>query len=58
MGTVSYYRTSGTELFPELLPIKINYLNMTEHQLGIYDEVRAKERAMDKANKYNKFKQI
>lgn len=56
MGTISYYRTSGTELFPELLPIKINYLNMTEHQLGIYDEVRAKERAMDEANKYNKFK--
>ena len=29
---------------------------MTEHQLGIYDEVRVKERAMDEANKYNKFK--
>ena len=56
MGTISYYRTSGTELFPELLPIKINYLNMTEHQLGIYDEVRVKERAMDEANKYSKFK--
>lgn len=56
MGTISYYRTSGTELFPELLPIKMNYLNMTEHQLGIYDEVRTKERAMDEANKFSSFK--
>ena len=56
IGAISYYRTSGTELFPELLPIKINFLNMTEHQLGIYDEIRAKERAMDEANKYKGFK--
>jgi hypothetical protein len=54
LGTISYYRTSGSELFPELLPIKINYLNMTEHQLSIYDEVRAKERAMDESNKFKK----
>ena len=44
IGAISYYRTSGTELFPELLPINIQYLKMTDHQLAIYDEVREKER--------------
>lgn len=47
LGTVSYYRTSGTELFPELLPINIQYLKMTDHQLAIYDEVREKERKIE-----------
>lgn len=52
LGTVSYYRTSGTEFFPELLPIKMQYLNMTEHQLSVYDQVRVKERAIDENNKF------
>ena len=47
LGTVSYYRTSGSELFPELLPINIQYLKMTDHQLSIYDEVREKERKIE-----------
>ena len=50
LGTVSYYRTSGSEFFPELYPINIKYLNMTNHQLSIYDEVRTKERAIDERN--------
>jgi len=56
LGTISYFRTSGSELFPELLPTKINYLYMTNHQLSQYDEVRNKERSIDEANKFNKFK--
>ncbi len=51
LGTLSYYKTTGSEFFPKQSPIKIQYLNMTDHQLNIYDEVRAKERAMDNANK-------
>ena len=54
LGTVSYYRTSGSEFFPTLLPINIKYLNMTDHQLSVYDEVRAKERQIDDANKFHK----
>jgi len=54
LGTVSYYRTSGSEFFPELYPINIKYLNMTNHQLSIYDEVRTKERAIDEGNKFKR----
>ena len=54
LGTVSYYRTSGSEFFPKLYPINIKYLNMTNHQLSIYDEVRTKERAIDERNKFQK----
>ncbi len=54
LGTVSYYRTSGSEFFPELLPIKIQYLNMSNHQLTKYDEVRSKERKIDEAKKFRK----
>lgn len=52
LGTVSYYRTSGSEFFPTLYPINIKYLNMTNHQLSQYDEVRTKERAIDEGNKF------
>lgn len=51
LGTLSYYRISGTEYFPEVLPNNIQYLEMTDHQFSAYADVRAKERAMDNAQK-------
>lgn len=57
LGTLSYYKTSGTEFFPTVLPNKINYLDMTNHQISIYADVRMKERAMDNANKMRGFTQ-
>lgn len=56
LGIVSYYRTSGSELFPKLLPIKINYLDLTDHQLSVYDEVRTRERKIEEGNKFKKAK--
>lgn len=53
LGAVSYYRTTGTEFFPTVLPNSIQYLDMTDHQLNLYSEVRNKERAMDDAKKRN-----
>lgn len=55
LGTLSYYRTSGTEFFPTVLPNKINYLDMTNHQISMYADVRMRERAMDNANKIRGF---
>jgi hypothetical protein len=51
LGTLSYYRISGTEYFPTVLPNNIQYLPMTDHQFGMYADIRAKERAMDDAQK-------
>lgn len=51
LGTLSYYRISGTEYFPTVLPNNIQYLDMTDHQFNIYADVRTKERAMDNAQK-------
>jgi NACalpha-BTF3-like transcription factor len=51
LGTLSYYRVSGTEYFPQVLPNNIQYLDMTDHQFSAYADVRAKERAMDNAQK-------
>lgn len=51
LGTLSYYKTTGTEFFPKLLPYSIEYLNMTNHQLNIYSDVRNTERKLDDANK-------
>lgn len=51
LGTISFYRISGTELYPTVLPISINNLYMTNHQLNIYNGVRAIERSMDNAKK-------
>lgn len=56
LGIVSYYRTSGSELFPKLLPIKINYLDLTDHQLSVYDEVRTRERKIEEGNKFKRAK--
>jgi superfamily II DNA or RNA helicase len=55
LGTLSYYKTTGTDLFPDILPTKFQYLNMTNHQINIYAGVRNKERAMDNNRKINKF---
>lgn len=55
LGTLSYYKTSGTEFFPTVLPNKINYLDMTNHQISVYADVRMRERAMDAANKIRGF---
>jgi superfamily II DNA or RNA helicase len=51
LGTLSYYRISGTEYFPTVLPNNIQYLPMTDHQFSAYADVRAKERAMDDAQR-------
>ena len=53
LGTLSFYRTSGTELFPKVLPRITRHLEMTNHQLSKYIQVRKKEMRMDE-NK-NKF---
>lgn len=53
LGTLSYYRVSGSEFFPKVLPNNITYLPMTDHQFNIYADVRAKERAIDNASKRN-----
>jgi hypothetical protein len=51
LGTLSYYRISGTEYFPTVLPNNIQYLPMSDHQFNIYADVRAKERAMENTQK-------
>jgi hypothetical protein len=51
IGTLSYYKTTGTEFFPTILPTTIRYLDMTNHQLNKYIQVRLKEMAMDDAKK-------
>jgi hypothetical protein len=55
LGALSYYKTSGTELFPTVLPNVIQYLDMTPHQLSLYTDVRDRERAIDDRNKKSKF---
>jgi hypothetical protein len=51
LGTLSYYRTTGTEYFPTVLPNNIQFLPMTDHQFSIYTDIRKKERDMDTAQK-------
>lgn len=51
LGTVSYYKITGSELFPSLLPLTIRHINMTNHQLTKYIQVRLKEMAMDDTKK-------
>lgn len=57
LGTLSFYKTSGTELFPEVLPNKIQYLDMTMFQMNSYTDVRDKERKMDDVKKKSQYKQ-
>jgi superfamily II DNA or RNA helicase len=51
LGTLSYYKTTGSEFFPTMLPTNIKYLNMTNHQLSKYVDVRRKEMEMDDRKK-------
>lgn len=51
LGTLSYYKTTGSEFFPNVLPTNYKYLNMTNHQLNKYVEVRRKEMDMDDRKK-------
>lgn len=51
LGVLSYYKTTGSELFPSMLPTTIRYLDMTNHQLNKYIQVRLKEMSMDDAKK-------
>jgi len=51
LGTLSYYKTSGSEFFPTMLPTNVKYLNMTGHQLSKYVDVRRKEMEMDDRKK-------
>ena len=51
LGTLSYYKTTGSEFFPTMLPTNIKYLDMTNHQLSKYVDVRRKEMEMDDRKK-------
>lgn len=51
LGILSYYKTTGSELFPRLLPETIRYMYMTKHQMKKYVEVRKKEIDMDDRKK-------
>jgi hypothetical protein len=51
LGTLSYYKTTGSEFFPSMLPTTFRYLNMTNHQLNKYIEVRRVEMDMDDRKK-------
>jgi hypothetical protein len=51
LGTLSFYRTSGTEFFPNVLPRVVRHLEMTNHQLSKYNQVREKEMRMDEVKK-------
>jgi hypothetical protein len=51
LGILSYYKTSGSELFPSLLPETIRNMDMTDHQIKNYVDVRIKEIAMDDRKK-------
>jgi len=47
LGTISYYSTTGSELFPTRNDDIIRYLDMTNTQLTNYATVRTIERSMD-----------
>lgn len=51
LGTLSYYRVSGSDFFPKIISNNIEYLPMTDHQLSVYADVRAKERAIENSQK-------
>ena len=51
LGLLSYYKTTGSELFPRLLPETIRYMYITKHQMKKYVEVRKKEIDMDERKK-------
>ena len=51
LGTLSYYKISGTEYLPTVLPNNIIYLEMTDYQFKLYADIRKKERNIDNAQK-------
>jgi hypothetical protein len=51
LGTISYYKTTGSELFPKMLPLVSRELFMTDHQIKKYLEVRLIEIRMDDKKK-------
>ena len=55
LGTISYYKTTGSELFPKMLPSISRELFMTDHQIKKYLDVRLIEIKMDDQKKaFNK----
>ena len=56
LGTISYYKTSGSDLFPKMLPAISRNLIMTDHQIKKYLEVRLIEIRMDDRKKLFKGK--
>jgi hypothetical protein len=51
LGILSYYKTTGSELFPRVLPERIKYMYMTKNQMKKYVDVRKKELDMDERKK-------
>jgi len=51
LGTISYYKTTGSELFPKMLPPVSRELFMADHQIKKYLEVRLIEIRMDDRKK-------
>ena len=51
LGILSYYKITGSELFPTLLPETIRRMYMTNHQIKKYMDVRKKEIDMDDKKK-------
>ena len=51
LGTISYYKTTGSELFPKMLPTISRELLMTDHQIKKYLDVRLIEIKMDDQKK-------
>ena len=51
LGTISYYKMTGSELFPKMLPPVSRELFMADHQIKKYLEVRLIEIRMDDKKK-------
>jgi hypothetical protein len=51
LGTISYYRMTGSELYPRMLPPISRELFMSDHQIQKYLEVRLVEIRMDDKKK-------
>ena len=56
LGTISYYKTTGSDLFPKMLPAISRELYMSDHQIKKYLEVRLIEIRMDDRKKVFKGK--
>ena len=52
LGILSYYKTTGSELFPTLLPETIRRMYMTNHQIKKYMDVRKKEHSHNVRSDY------